>query len=177
MDKHQNSLSGNILLCAAFIIFTALCAQIEIPLPYVPISGQTFAVGLAATVLGSRWGTFAIACYVGLGALGAPVFTGFDGGFDVITGPTGGYIFGFIAAAFVIGFILEKTTFTVINAIIANITGMVIILFFGVIILKLNAGLGWPEALAAGVYPFIITGVIKAVLAGLGGIALREKIL
>src|SRR5699024_7332374 len=111
-----------------------------------------------------------------LGGLGLPLFTGCGGGIEVLTGPTGGYIFGFIAAAFLIGYFLEKTTFTVKNAVIANIIGMLVILLCGVIQLKAVASMNWPEALAAGVYPVMLTGVIKACLAGWGGILIRKRL-
>ncbi|HEX6981687.1 MAG TPA: biotin transporter BioY [Balneolaceae bacterium] len=166
----------SLTLCAVFVALTAVFAQIEIPLPYVPISGQTLAVGLTAIVVGSRLGALTMLCYVALGAAGAPVFAGFGSGMQVLAGPTGGYILGFIFAAFVTGFMLEKNGFTLKMALFANIIGMMIILIFGVIRLKYVTGLGWNEALAAGVYPFVITGVIKAFLAGGIGIAVRRKL-
>lgn len=164
------------LFVTAFVILTAIFAQIEIPLPYVPISGQTLAVGLTATVLGSFLGAISLLVYAVLGAIGLPVFAGFDGGLDVLMGPTGGYILGFIVAAFVIGLWLEKKGFTIKETIIANIIGMVIILVCGVIQLKFVLAMTWPDALAVGVYPFIITGLLKACAAGWGGIKIRDKL-
>ena len=99
-----------LLNCSIFAAITAILAQIEIPLPLIPISGQTLAVGIAATVLGSRQGALAMLCYAAIGAVGIPVFAGFSGGPQVLVGPSGGYIFGFIAAAYITGLILEKTT-------------------------------------------------------------------
>ncbi|SEQ88033.1 biotin transport system substrate-specific component [Virgibacillus subterraneus] len=165
-----------ILHCAIFAAITAIMAQIEIPLPLVPISGQTLAVGITATILGSRKGAVAMVCYAAIGAIGLPVFAGFSGGSQVLVGPTGGYIFGFIAAAFVTGFILEKSRFTVPMAMIANTIGMVITLLFGTIQLKYVVELTWGEALAAGVYPFIIVGLIKAFLASWIGITVRNRL-
>lgn len=165
------------LLCLSFVLITALFAQIEIPLPYVPISGQTLAVGLTATILGSRLGALTMILYVLGGALGAPFFTGLDAGMDVLTGPTGGYLLGFILAAFAIGRILEKYGFTVKKALIANIAGMVIILIAGMIGLKISANMQWIEALTSGVLPFLLTGVIKALLAGWLGIVIRRQLI
>lgn len=164
------------LICTFFAILTAALAQIEIPLPYVPISGQTLAVGLTATIIGSRLGALSMIEYVLIGAAGVPVFAGLDGGFQVLSGPTGGYIIGFIFAAFVTGFTLEKGGFTLKIAVFANIIGMAIILMLGVIGLKHVTGLSWEKSLAAGVYPFLITGLIKAFLAGWIGIAVRKKL-
>ncbi|KAA0562120.1 biotin transporter BioY [Bacillus sp. CH30_1T] len=165
-----------IIHCAIFAAITGIFAQIEIPLPLVPISGQTLAVGITATILGSRYGAFAMICYAALGAVGVPVFAGFSGGAQVLVGPTGGYIFGFIVAAFFTGFILEKTKFTIPMAMVANTVGMIITLILGTIQLKFVADLSWNQAMAAGVYPFIVVGLIKAFLASWIGITVRQRL-
>ncbi|TDL31803.1 biotin transporter BioY [Jeotgalibacillus sp. S-D1] len=163
--------------CGIFAAMTAILAQIEIPLPLIPISGQTLAVGITATILGSRYGAMTLVVYMLIGTAGLPVFAGFSGGAHVLVGPTGGYIFGFIAAAFITGLILEKTSFNLTQAIIANIAGMIVTLAFGTIWLKILLDLSWPAALAAGVYPFLVVGVIKALLAAWIGIKVRERLL
>ncbi len=87
-----------------------LCAQIRIPLPFtpVPITGQTFAVLLAAVLLGRRWGGISMAIYVGLGAAGVPWFSNWSGGVAPLAGPTGGYLLGFILASFFVGHFMDK---------------------------------------------------------------------
>ncbi|WP_085506564.1 biotin transporter BioY [Thalassobacillus devorans] len=165
-----------IINCAIFAAITAIFAQIEIPLPVVPISGQTLAVGLTATILGSRQGAIAMIGYAALGAVGVPVFAGFKGGAQVLVGPTGGYIIGFVAAAFITGYILEQTKFNLTMAMIANTAGMIVTLLFGMVQLKLVLDLGWGEALAVGVYPFIVVGLIKAFLASWLGITVRKRL-
>jgi biotin transport system substrate-specific component len=162
---------------AIFAALTAIMAQIEVPLPIVPISGQTLAVGLTATILGSRQGAAAMVGYAALGAVGLPVFAGFSGGAQVLVGPTGGYIFGFILTAFVTGYILEKTSFTFSLAIIANVLGMIVTLVCGTIQLKFVLDMTWNQALAAGVYPFIAVGLIKAFLASWIGITVRRRLI
>ncbi|KML35168.1 biotin transporter BioY [Rossellomorea sp. H39__3] len=165
-----------IIQCGVFAAITGIFAQIEIPLPLVPISGQTLAVGLTATILGSRYGAFALVGYTAIGAAGLPVFAGMSGGAHVLVGPTGGYIVGFIAAAYVTGLILEKTSFTLPMAMMANLVGMVVTLILGTIQLKFVADLGWSQAMAAGVYPFLVGGVIKAALASWLGIVVRNRL-
>src|SRR5699024_2100571 len=169
MDSSQSRLRMLILtaLCTAII---CILAQITIPLPLVPITGQTLAIGIVATILGSKYGTLASLLYLILGAVGIPVFSGFSGGLGVIVGPTGGFIFGFIPTAFIIGYYLEKTSFTVINAIIANIIGMLVTLTIGTVYLKIVANLTWTAAFLGGFAPFIIVGVVKGVLAAWLGI-------
>ncbi|WP_078381892.1 biotin transporter BioY [Sutcliffiella halmapala] len=165
-----------LILCSMFAAITAVLAQVEIPLPIVPISGQTLAVGLAATILGSRYGATSMVCYVALGAVGLPVFAEMKAGFSILVGPTGGYIFGFILTAFITGLILEKTSFTLKMAMIANTVGMIITLLMGTIQLKLVLDFTWSQALAVGVYPFIAVGLIKAFLASWIGITVRQRL-
>lgn len=93
--------------CALFSALLAVCAWLSIPLGDLAVSMQTFGVFLTLGVLGGRLGTAACGVYVGLGALGIPVFTGFQGGLGVLLGPTGGYIWGFLAAG-AIFWALEK---------------------------------------------------------------------
>lgn len=175
---NENSKRLRILInCSIFAAITAILAQVEIPLPLIPISGQTLAVGLAATILGSRQGAIAMICYAAIGAVGLPVFAGFAGGLQVLAGPSGGYIFGFIVTAFFTGLILEKTRFTIPMALLANIVGMFITLFFGTLQLKFLLDLSWSAALAAGVYPFLVVGFIKAFLASWIGIKVRERLI
>ncbi|OZU89559.1 BioY family transporter [Virgibacillus indicus] len=164
------------LKVAIFAAITAILAQVEIPLPLIPISGQTLAVGIAATILGSRQGALAMVLYMAIGAVGLPVFAGFSGGPQVLVGPSGGYVFGFIAAAYVTGLILEKTKFTIPMAVIANIMGMFVTLAFGTVQLKLVLDLGWNAAIVAGVYPFLVVGFIKAFLASWIGIVVRRRL-
>ncbi|GAE94874.1 substrate-specific component BioY of biotin ECF transporter [Gracilibacillus boraciitolerans JCM 21714] len=80
----QSSKLRAIILSSIFAAITAILAQVEIPLPLVPISGQTLAVGLTATIIGSRLGALSMLCYMMLGAIGLPVFAGFAGGPQVL---------------------------------------------------------------------------------------------
>ncbi|KMM36335.1 biotin transporter BioY [Guptibacillus hwajinpoensis] len=164
------------IVCGIFAAVTAILAQVEIPLPLVPISGQTLAVGLTATILGSRYGAISMICYAALGAIGLPVFAQAKGGLGVLFGPTGGYIFAFIAAAYVTGLILEKTSFSFVNAIIANLFAMMLILCIGTIQLKFVAELTWNDAFAFGFYPFVVVGIIKALLASWLGVTVRRRL-
>ncbi|WP_251551450.1 biotin transporter BioY [Neobacillus muris] len=164
------------IFSALFAAIIGILAQVTIPLPLVPITGQTLAVGLAATILGSRYGTLSVILYALMGAIGVPVYSGMSGGFGVIVGPTGGFIIGFIPAAFLTGLILEKTSYTVINGMIANTAGMLITLVFGTVWLKIVASITWGAALTSGFYPFLIVGLIKAFLASWIGIAVYKRL-
>ena len=164
------------ILAALFAAITGNLAQMTIPRPLVPIAGQTLAIGLAATILGARYGTLSILLYLALGAVGVPVFAEMKSGVSVIFGPTGGYLVGFIPTALIIGWYLEKTSFTFKQAMIANTIGMIITLTIGTAWLKVSAGLPWTSALKGGFYPFLPVGIIKAALAASIGIGVRKRL-
>lgn len=84
--------------CALFGALMAVCAWLAVPVGDIAVSLQTFAVFLTLGLLGGKLGTAAILVYLCLGAMGLPVFTGFQGGFGVLLGPTGGYLWGFLTA-------------------------------------------------------------------------------
>lgn len=176
MTKEQVKLRS-MIVTALFAAIIGVMAQITIPLPLVPITGQTLAIGLAATILGSRYGTISVILYLIIGSTGVPIFAEFSGGISKLIGPTGGFLVGFIPATFVIGYYVEKFGFTYRNAIIANIIGMLITLAFGTAWLKISAQLSWTAALASGFTPFLIVGILKAVLASWIGIILRNRLL
>ena len=176
MTKEQLKLRS-LILSAIFAAIIGILAQMTIPLPLVPITGQTLAIGLAATILGSRFGTLSVVLYLLIGSAGIPVFSGLSGGFSVLVGPTGGYLVGFLPTAFFIGWYLEKTSYTFKHALIANLLGTILTLAFGTVWLKIAADLSWTAAIASGVTPFIIVGIIKAALAAWLGIIIRKRLI
>jgi biotin transport system substrate-specific component len=160
----------SVLLVVAAAALTALAAQWYIVLPFtpVPITGQTFAVLLTGAALGWKLGAVGQMLYLAVGALGLPVFTEGSSGLETITGATGGYLIGFIAAAALIGWMAEHrqdrsfpTMFT------AFIAGSTVIYIFGVA--GLTIATGWPltEAVEKGVVPFLLGDIVKAAAAGL----------
>ncbi|MED3550700.1 biotin transporter BioY [Cytobacillus praedii] len=166
----------SMIVTALFAAIIGVLAQITIPLPLVPITGQTLAIGLAATILGSRYGTLSVLLYLIIGSTGVPVFAELSGGISKLVGPTGGFLVGFVPAVFIIGFYMEKTGFTFKNAMIANTIGMIITLAFGTTWLKISADLTWTQALAGGFTPFLGVGLIKAALASWIGIIIRKRL-
>ena len=98
-----------ITMCALFAALLAVCSQIQIPLEFIPINLALFAVYLAGIILGPWAGASSVSVFVLLGVAGVPVFAGFKGGLGAITGPTGGYIVGYIFAALVTGFVVRIT--------------------------------------------------------------------
>lgn len=98
-----------LVLCGLFAALTAICSYINIPLGFTPIPMNLamLAVFLSGGILGRKYGTVSMAVYVLMGAVGLPVFAGFQSGLGVVAGPTGGFLAGYIAAAFVIGAVIE----------------------------------------------------------------------
>lgn len=158
------------LLVIAAAGLTALAAQWRIPLPFtpVPITGQTFAVLITGAALGWKLGATGQTLYLAAGALGFPVFADATGGVDIIQGPTGGYLVGFVIAAGVVGALAEhrqdRTFPTMFTAFVA---GSAIIYTAGVV--GLIAATGWSitEAMEKGVMPFLLGDLLKATAAGL----------
>lgn len=174
MQHNQLKMS---IVAALFAAIIAIFAQITIPLPLIPITGQTLAVGLAITVLGLRYGTLSVLLYIALGAIGLPVFSGMSGGFGTIIGPTGGYIIGFLVQALGMGLYLERFGFTKGQAIIANLIGMVITLAVGAAWLKIFMHMSYSQALWTGVIAFLPVGIVKALIAGWFGAILRDRLI
>lgn len=167
------------LMAALFAGFTAICAQIHIPLPFTPVpeTGQTVGLGLAAILLGSRYGALSAAIYVLLGAVGMRVFAGLSGGMHVIVGPTGGYIIAFAFAAFLIGWLMERREQPgILWAFVANVLGTVIILIAGTVQLKFVSGFSWQQAFFGGFVPFILGAVVKSFLAASIGVVLHRRL-
>ena len=89
---------------AMFVAVIAVCAQVTIPMPSgVSFTLQTFAVALCGYLLGAKYAAAALLVYLLLGAAGAPVFSAFQGGFHVLAGKTGGYLWGFLPMAALCG--------------------------------------------------------------------------
>ena len=162
-----------VAFCSAIV---SVLAQITIPLPLIPITGQTLAIGLVVTILGLKYGTYSVLLYILLGVVGLPVFQSFTGGVGIVFGPTGGYILGFIPCALIIGYYLQKTSTTIFHAIVANILGMFVTLAFGATWLKILNDLSWEAAFLAGVVPFLIVGVVKAVIAAFVGVIVHQRL-
>jgi biotin transport system substrate-specific component len=159
----------NLLLVLAGTGFVALAAQVSFELPFtpVPITGQTFAVVLVGASLGALLGLASLGLYLFVGALGAPIYADGTHGWDVLTGPTGGYIVGFVLAAIVTGYLAQQRwdrRFS--SAVAAMLTGNVLIYAVGLPWLAEKLDAGFEETLEAGLYPFVVGDLIKLYLAG-----------
>ncbi len=158
-------------------VFIALCAWVSIPL-VVPITLQLFGVFCCLELLGGRNGTLAIVVYLALGAVGLPVFAGFRGGFDVLVGVTGGYLWSMpiIGLLYWLGTALGGTRTPLRAALLA--AGLLLCYAIGTawFVYVQNArhvAVGVWSALCSCVLPFVLFDVVK--LVGAMAVAKRVK--
>ncbi|TKJ35975.1 MAG: biotin transporter BioY [Planctomycetes bacterium B3_Pla] len=179
----------DIALIVGGSLLIGLCAQIKFfPFGPVPVTGQTFAVLMTGALLGSRRGSLAVLAYIAQGLAGLPVFAVASGS-AALLGPTGGYLVGFVAAAYVTGLLAEKGWDRRIGTTILAMTlGNVVIYAFGLLWLCCLTGVN-STVLKTGLYPFIPGDLLKITLAaallpsgwkllgcaGLGADASRKK--
>jgi len=128
----------------------------------VPIVLSTLFALLSGLLLGSRWGLASMGLYLLVGAIGMPVFAGGKGGFAHFFGPTGGYLFGFVLASWLTGFISEHSPGSLTLDVFAVIIGSLAIYGLGVPWLKMVTQMSWPKTFMVGVIPFLIGDAIKA---------------
>jgi biotin transport system substrate-specific component len=160
------SLPLDIVLVAAGAALTALLAQIAVPLYPVPITGQTLAVLLVGATLGAARGALSLALYAVLGIVGLPVFSDYGSGVHVILGPTGGYIIGFIVSAGLVGWLSERAwERQILKALATFAAGTLVVFAVGLPWLAVALGLDLMQTLNGGLFPFLIGGAIKALIA------------
>lgn len=155
-------------LILGFSAFLALCAQVSFPIPFtpVPITLQTLAVLLTGAVLGSKRGALAMLVYLAEGAVGLPVFAGGTGGFIHLVSFTGGYLWSYPIAAFVVGLLCAKRLDrSFLTAALPMLLGSLIIYAIGVPWLAISLHLNALTALLQGMVPFIPGDLLKLIIA------------
>ncbi|MFB2556098.1 biotin transporter BioY [Herbiconiux liangxiaofengii] len=162
----SRSVLTDVMLVAGGAAFTGLLAQIAVPLWPVPITGQTLAVLLVGSTLGALRGVLSLTLYAVLGVVGVPWFSEATSGWQVVAGPTGGYIIGFIVAAGLTGWMAQRSwDRKVLGALAAFATGTLVTFAIGLPWLAASLGLNLEQTLQAGLYPFIVGGIVKTLLA------------
>ncbi|WP_210505623.1 biotin transporter BioY [Naasia sp. SYSU D00057] len=160
------SLVSDAAVIAAGAALTAGLAQVAVPLWPVPITGQTLAVLLVGGSLGALRGTLSMVLYAAVGMLGLPVFSDGESGLATVLGPTGGYILGFVLAAALTGWLAERRwDRKFLGGMVSYLAGSAVVFAVGLPWLAASLGLDLQQTLTAGLYPFILGGVIKAAIA------------
>ena len=162
---------------AIFAALICVLAPMSVPIGTVPISLGLFAVLLAGVVLDPRDSVQSVALYLVLGAVGVPVFSGWHGGFQVLVGPTGGYLVGFILMALICGFVLEKSRAHAGITIVGMIVGTLVAYFFGTVWFVLEMQCQVWYALTVCVFPFIPFDLVKIVVLMIVGPELKKVLI
>jgi biotin transport system substrate-specific component len=177
VNETARRIARDAVLIVGACLFTALLAQVKIPLGFtpVPITGQTFAVLLVGAALGSRRGAAAMLLYLIAGSW-LPFYAGGASGF-VWSIASGGYIVGFIPAAYVVGWLAERGWDRKVWILVAMLAGNIILYLPGLLWLSRFVLPEWAcgNTLNCGLYPFILGDLIKLYVASLllpGGWAL-----
>lgn len=166
------------------MVFTAIMAAVicaaapfSIPMPLmVPVSLATFAVYLAGGLLGAKRGTLAVIVYIMIGAVGAPVFSGFTGGFAKLLGVTGGYIIGYIPCALLTGLATDLFPKKKWALPVGMLLGTAACYLLGTVWFIISTGSGLMSALAACVVPFLAGDAVKIAAASAITLPLRSRI-
>jgi len=168
LTRSRSSVLVGLALIVLFANFIALSARLAIPLPFSPVevTGETLAVLLAGLALGPRRGMASVLVFLGEGAIGLPVFQGATGGAAMLVGPTGGYLWGFILAAGLVGYLAQR------GAARRHWT-LLLVLVAGNLVIYLT-GAGWlsrvlpgglAAAIMAGIVPFLPGDAVKCLIA------------
>jgi biotin transporter BioY len=164
----RTGLLWDAVLVVGFACLTAAFAQISFWVGPVPVTGQTFAVLLTGALLGSRRGALSQLSYLAIGATGLPFWFALGGppGIARLVGPTGGYLIGFVAVAYLVGWLAERGWDRRIwTAALAMLAGETVLYVFGLTWLVRFVPVG--KVLQVGLYPFVIGDLIKVAAAAL----------
>ncbi len=191
MKKRTKISTKEMARIAIFVAVTAILAQIAIPLPFspVPISFGIIAVYAAALLLKPKSAMISQILYIMLGAIGLPVFGGFQGGVGILVGPTGGYLISYPLVAFLISYSLnsnrvEKLTLknemslikVQVIAFMSIVISHLLLYTLGAAWLSFILKLSFNEAMIIGIYPFAFLDLIKIVLSVITIVPMRQRL-
>ena len=163
-DRAFRALRSAILMALGTALLT-LSAKVNLPLPYVPMTLQTLVVLMIGAAYGWRLGSATVIAYLAEGAIGLPVFAGPVGGLTPLIGPTAGYLYGFVLAAFATGWLSQRGwDRSVVWLFVAMAIGHVLILGTGFAWLAFGMKLGVDKAWLVGIVPFIAASLVKNAL-------------
>ena len=195
----QSTRNKRLILISIFASLTAVGAFLKIPLPYIPITLQTFIVIMSGNLLGAKYGAISQILYLTTGLLGAPIFA-HGGGIGYIFQPTFGYLLGYPFCAFIVGILISQllpdfwkkeysTKRMFLSYFISDVIGVLFIFLFGLGYLyfnikhglysnleniALNQNLDWKTIIRTGFLVFIPMDLIKITLASLLSIKMKK---
>lgn len=161
----KNTKTYTMILMAFFAALTAIFTQISIPIGPVPINLALLSVFAVGGILGCKKATISQAIYILIGAVGAPVFSGFQGGISKLVGPTGGYLIGYVIAAFAVGLITDRFGIKAWVLVVSMVVGLTLCYAFGTAWFMIYTGTPLWSALVLCVFPFLIGDAAKIAVA------------
>jgi len=165
------------IYASLFGALTAIGALVSIPLQPVPVTLQTLFLYLAGSLLGGSLGALSQLIYLVLGVIGLPVFSGGKAGLGVFLGPTGGYLVGFVAGAYVTGKIVRwRENPGLVWVVFAMLAGTAAVYALGVLQLVVVGKLPVEKAAAVGVLPFLPGDALKIAAASVITLKVRDRI-
>ncbi len=160
---------------AMLVALLVVCSQLAVPVGNVPITAQTAAVMLIALLLSPGYAALTVLVFILAGGIGLPFFANFKGGLGVLLGPTGGYLYGFVAAAALISAISGRQ-FSWLRSIAGCTAGLLFVYLFGAVQLKLLLDLeSYGAAFALGGIPYIFFEPIKIAVAVVAAKMLQSR--
>ena len=154
-----------LVFCALFTALIVLLSQLQLPVGPVPVSLATLGVMLCGLLLGWRFGALAVGAYILLGAVGVPVFAGFQGGAGRLIGPTGGYIAGYLFYALLAGLNIPRLQERFWGRCVLLLLGTAVCYGLGTAWFMYMSGRTLSESLSLCVIPFLPGDAAKILLA------------
>ncbi|MDR0949032.1 MAG: biotin transporter BioY [Lachnospiraceae bacterium] len=165
--QHNRTLRLRMTLYSAlFAALMVIGAYIAVPLPFspVPIVLTDFFIMSAGIFLGAKYGIVSVTLYLFLGSIGLPVFAGGNGGLYAFLGPTGGFLLGYVPLVAVTGYVFRKCKGIPLRAVLALLSGNVVLYAIGIPFLKLYSHSPWLGAITVGLIPFLPGLILKIAL-------------
>ncbi|MBO4477950.1 MAG: biotin transporter BioY [Lachnospiraceae bacterium] len=161
-------------------LMTAVCCvlgPISVPIGAVPVSLGVLAILLTVYVLGTFKGTVATLVYILLGTVGLPVFSGYQGGLQKVSGPTGGYIIGFIFLALIAGAFIDRFSYKKCYMhVVGMVLGLAVCYLFGTVWFMFVTKMGFVASLTVCVVPFLLFDALKIAFCFTMGIGIRKAL-
>lgn len=174
--KKLSTKAQTLTFVALSTAITCILGPLSIPIGPVPISLTILAIFISVYAIGLKRAFVSLLLYMLIGFIGIPVFSNFKGGFNVLIGPTGGYIVGFIFVVLCTGIVVERYEDKIYMHVIGMALGTILCYILGTAWLAYQGHMTFYEALLAGVIPFVWADAIKIAIAAIAGPRLRKAL-
>ncbi len=155
--------------CALMAALMCALCPVSVPIGPVPISLSILVILLTVFILGTRDAAISYTVYLLLGAVGMPVFSGFQGGLAKLAGPTGGYLIGFLPMILISGIFIKKSKENLWISMLGMVIGIAVDYLLGTAWFVFQTESTIAHALDVCVYPFIPFDLAKLVIAAVFG--------